>query len=275
MSSRPTHSVRRPLILVSPRWESCEPCVRMPEKRAPEEAIASVFADAIIVAGGMPLTMPITDDPGLMETFVDMCDGVALPGGQDVNPRLWGDGGDYDPCMFCDKRDAFELELVRRVLAANKPLFATCRGMQLMNVALGGSLCMDVPSLEPRAGMALWRHEMILNDPAHPVEVEEETLLARSVGGALLIQVNSSHHCCVERLGEGVRLVGRATDGVPEAIEVSSQRFCLGVQWHPEYTWGKIETDFSLWRAFVDAAAQTTHEGKGAPVEPAPVKLAR
>jgi putative glutamine amidotransferase len=247
----------------------------MPEKLAPEEAIASVFADAIIAAGGIPLTMPITDDPALMETFVDMCDGVALPGGQDVNPRLWGDEGDYDPRMLCDKRDAFELELVRRVLAANKPLFATCRGMQLLNVALGGSLCMDVPNLEPRAGMALWRHEMILNDPVHPVEVEEETLLARSVGGARLIQVNSSHHCCVERLGEGVRLVGRATDGVPEAIEVSSQRFCLGVQWHPEYTWGKIETDFSLWRAFVDAATQTTHEGEDTPVEPAPVKLAR
>ena len=75
-------------------------------------------------------------------------------------------------------------------------------------------------------------------------------------GGYTTVQANSSHHCCVDRLGEGVELVARATDGVPEGIEVPSERFCLGVQWHPEYTWTKMETDFNLWKAFVSAAAE-------------------
>ena len=75
------------------------------------------------------------------------------------------------------------------------------------------------------------------------------------MGGFSLVQANSSHHCCVDRLGEGVELVACATDGIPEAIEVPGERFCLGVQWHPEYTWRKMETDFNLWKSFVSAAA--------------------
>ncbi len=257
MSSRAICSAnRRPLILVSPRWEQIDPPVAMTEKLAPEWALASVFANSIIAAGGMPLMMPLTEDPELMESFVDMCDGVALPGGHDVNPRLWGDEDAYDLRMLCDERDAFELELVHRVLALDKPLFATCRGMQLLNVALGGTLCMDVPGLTPREGTVLWRHQTILSDAAHPVEVEKGSLLSRCIGGKDVIQTNSSHHCCVERLGEGVSLVARATDGVPEAIEVPSRRFCLGVQWHPEYTWKSLSTDAALWRAFVAAAAE-------------------
>lgn len=112
---------------------------------------------------------------------------------------------------------------------------------------------MDVPSLGAPEGMTQWRHTGILTTPAHPVNVEEGSLLSRCVGGAAQIQVNSAHHCCVGRLGEGVRLTGVATDGVPEAIELPDKRFCLGVQWHPEYTWPVLESDRGLWRAFVDA----------------------
>lgn len=243
----------RPLILVAPRLE---PSVRhRDEMLAPSEAIASVFMDGIFAAGGLPLLMPLTTDESVIDAYVEMADGVAIPGGPDVNPLRWGDEAPYDQSLLCEERDEFEFPLVERVLAADKPLFATCRGAQLLNVALGGSLCMDVSSLTPRGGMTLWRHTMILRDPVHPVEVRPGTLLARAVGGAGTIQTNSAHHCCVDRLGRGVELVAEATDGVPEAIEVPSRRFCLGVQWHPEYTWQTIPTDLMLWRAFVDAAA--------------------
>lgn len=243
----------RPLVLLAPRWEVPRPTLAVPEQLAPEEAMASVFANAIVAAGGLPLMMPLTDDDDVLKACVEMADGVAIPGGQDVSPTLWGEKPGYDPALLCPERDAFETRLVHAVLAAHKPLFTTCRGTQLLNVVLGGTLCMDVPSLEPREGTALWRHTSILNDPAHPVEVEPDSLLCRALGGATLVQANSSHHCCVDRLGEGVRLVARATDGVPEAIEVPSERFCIGVQWHPEYTWDRLETDMGLWRAFVDA----------------------
>lgn len=249
------NDTERPLILVAPRLEQCQPCLKMPEALAPEETAATVFLDAILAAGGLPLIMPLTDDDGVLDRMVDMADGIAIPGGQDVDPALWGDEHPYDEALLCHERDAFELRLIRAALAAHKPLFATCRGAQILNVALGGSLCMDVPAFEPVDGMALWRHRPILRDPAHPVEIRGGSLLERAVGGYALVQANSSHHCCVDRLGKGVELVARATDGVPEGIEVPSERFCLGVQWHPEYTWRTMETDFNLWKSFVAAAA--------------------
>lgn len=246
----------RPLILIAPRLEEKPPCLSMPESMAPEESCATVFMDAILTAGGMPLIMALTEDDGLIAHYVEMADGIAIPGGHDVDPALWGVSEPYDERLLCHPRDAFELKLIRAALAADKPLFATCRGMQILNVALGGTLNMDVPSWPVPKGMMHWRHAPILHDPAHPVAVEGDSLLARILDWPDMVQVNSSHHCCVDKLGEGVRLTAIATDGVPEAIEVEGQRFCLGVQWHPEYTWRTLPTDAALWRAFVQAAAE-------------------
>lgn len=242
----------RPLIGIAPRWEHKTGGLADFERLSPEETIAHCFTEGIIDAGGMPVLLPLTEDESVIDDAVAMCDGFALPGGQDVDPARWGVEG-YDPKLLCPERDAFEFALVKRVLAADKPLFTTCRGTQLLNVACGGTLCMDVPSLGAPEGMTQWRHTGILTTPAHPVNVEEGSLLSRCVGGAAQIQVNSAHHCCVGRLGEGVRLTGVATDGVPEAIELPDKRFCLGVQWHPEYTWPVLESDRGLWHAFVDA----------------------
>lgn len=242
----------RPLILVAPRWEEAKPFLS--ETLSPNEEIASVFVDAILAAGGLPLQMSITEDIEVIRHYVDIADGIAIPGGPDVNPKRWGDERPYDPTLCCEIRDRFEFKLVNEVLRAKKPLFTTCRGTQLLNVATGGTLCMDVPSLPVPEGMVHWRHLPILHDPAHPIVVEDGSLLSRVLDWRGEVQVNSSHHCCVDKLGEGVRLTAVATDGVPEAIEVEGQRFCLGVQWHPEYTWRTLETDFKLWRAFVDAA---------------------
>lgn len=243
----------RPVILIAPRWV---PESRHGEERiAPLEAISDCFVDAILAAGGLPLQMALTTDEGVIDSYISMADGVAVPGGPDVNPRRWGSDVAYDPGLLCKERDAFEFPLVRKALEADLPLLTTCRGTQLLNVALGGTLCMDVPSLGAAEGMVQWRHVGILNGAAHPVEVEEGSLLSRAMGGVTRAQVNSAHHCCVDALGEGARLVARATDGVPEGIEVPDRRFCVGVQWHPEYTWRSIESDFSLWRSFVRACA--------------------
>ncbi|QWT17320.1 gamma-glutamyl-gamma-aminobutyrate hydrolase family protein [Collinsella sp. zg1085] len=251
--------MKRPLILITPRLESSEPTLEFSEPQAPEEGVADVFLDAIIAAGGMPLIMAITDDEALIDNYIAMADGVAIPGGPDVDPVLWG-VDDYNyPERLSPRRDAFEIEIVKRALAADVPIFATCRGMQLLNVALGGTLDMDVPGRTPRAGKALWRHDGVLLDVVHPVEVMPDSLMFSSVGEQTLIQVNSAHHCCVDKLGRDVRVVAEATDGIPEAIEVTSARFALGVQWHPEYTWERVSSDTALWDAFI-TAAQATHQ---------------
>ncbi len=244
---------RKPLICVTPRWLEIPRFPMMPDQIAPHEAAANVQMDAIIAAGGLPLMMPLTTDRGLMREYVAMCDGFSMPGGQDVNPRLWGSDEEVDPSLLCAERDAFDYPFLEEVLAAHKPLFTICRGTQMLNVVCGGTLCMEVTRRTPRAGMANWRHTGILNGVAHEVEVREDTLLSRCVGGARTIQVNSSHHCCVERLGTGLELVGEATDGMPEAVEMPGEPFVLGVQWHPEYTWSYVQTDRMLWDAFIAA----------------------
>lgn len=243
----------RPLVCVPPRIQPREAPPHFSEPLAPLEGGAQDYLDSLVFAGAMPVMVPMTDDADLIAAYVDLCDGLALPGGEDVNPRLWGDVTEHEGVYLNDARDALESALIRGFLAQHKPIFTTCRGTQLLNVVYGGTLDMAIERRTPRPGTTLWRHTGILCDPAHPVEVAEGTLLSRILGGATQVQANSSHHCSVLELGEGLVLSAQATDGIPEAIEDPRERFVLGVQWHPECTWRKIQTDALLWRAFVDA----------------------
>lgn len=141
------------------------------------------------------------------------------------------------------------------MLRAKKPLFTTCRGTQLLNVATGGTLCMDVPSLGAREGRTQWRHTHVLNDPVHPVEVVPGSLLERAVGGHRLIQTNSAHHCCVDRLGKSTRWSPRQPTAFPSASKSKASRSvwaCNGTRVHLQ----TLETDFNLWKSFVEAAAK-------------------
>ena len=243
----------RPLICVTPRYEPAKELFG--ERFLPNESLSRGLLDAIVDAGGLPVMMPITDDAALIQRYVDMCDGFVIPGGHSVDPARWGEEPRADASDVSLERDALEFPLVEKVLAADKPLLAICRGMQLLNVALGGTLSQWLYDLPTREGTTHWRHEIILNDPAHPVDVVAGTLLDQVMGARPRLQVNSSHHECVARPGEGVRVDGYATDGIIESIDVPGRRFCLGVQWHPEYTWPTLETDRLLWRSLVEVSA--------------------
>ena len=232
----------RPLILVAPRWEEAKPYLS--ETLSPNEEIASVFVDAILAAGGLPLQMSITEDIEVIRHYVDIADGIAIPGGPDVNPKRWAMIDPTTPPSAARSAIVLSLSWSARCSVPKAALYHLPRHATA-HVATGGTLCMDVPSLGAREGRTQWRHTHVLNDPVHPVEVVPGSLLERAVGGHRLIQTNSAHHCCVDRLGKSTRLVAKATDGVPECIEVEGQPFCLGVQWHPEYTWQTLETDLT------------------------------
>lgn len=122
---------RRPVILVAARFE--EGHAHKTEVLAPNECGARVFFDAILAAGGLPVQMSLTDDEVVIDQYVTLADGVAIPGGPDVDPKLWGDDAPYDESLLCHVRDACELPLVRKAIAADKPLFTTCRGTQMLN----------------------------------------------------------------------------------------------------------------------------------------------
>ena len=243
---------KRPVILVAARVE--EGHMHREERLAPNECGARVFFDAILAAGGLPVQMALTDDEAVIDRYLEIADGVAIPGGPDVDPKLWGDTSGYDEALLCHVRDACELPLVRKTVAADLPLFTTCRGTQVLNVAMGGTLDMDVPSIPRRVGSVHHDHADLLTRTIHSIEIEPNSLLARASGSAGYA-VNSAHHCCVKDLGEGLVLSARSDDGIPECIEMPGKRFVLGVQWHPEYTWMSDGEDMRLWRAFVSACA--------------------
>ena len=248
----------RPLILVAPRFEPGR--IYRDEQLSPNEATTKCYVDAIFAAGGLPLMMNLPNDlmeaEEVMHEYVELADGICVPGGPDVHPTCWGDEKDYEGCTFCPARDAFELPLLRYAVEQDKPLFTICRGTQALNVALGGTLCMDVPNYPRTPGAEVHDHVNSMHQTSHPVEVDEGSLLWRANGGRTGYQVNSAHHCCVGELGKDLVLTAHSDDGVPECIERPDKRFVLGVQWHPEYTWYRSEPDMDLWRAFVAAAAE-------------------
>ena len=250
----PAHSEKpsaRPLIFVAPRFEPGK--MYGEEQLSENEATAKCYVDAIFEAGGLPVMMNLTEDEALIREYVDRADGICLPGGPDVSPKLWGDDGDHPGCSFCPERDAFEMVLLKAAIEADKPLFTVCRGTQALNVALGGTLSMDVPSVPRIPGSHEWNHVNLMKTRSHGVIIEEGSLLYRACGEEERYSVNSAHHCCVDRLGQGLVLSARSDDGIPECIEMPGKRFVLGVQWHPEYTWYSSDPDFNIWKSFVGA----------------------
>lgn len=245
----------RPLIFIAPRFEQGD--MHLDERLSPNELTTKCYVDAVIAAGGLPLMMHLPNDSDafdeVLADYVERADGICLQGGPDVHPTCWGDDTDYDGCTFCPERDVFELPLLRAAVEADKPLFTICRGTQALNVAMGGTLCMDTPSYPRTPGTEVHNHSNYLRRTSHTVDVEQSSLLSRANGGRTGYAVNSAHHCCVQELGRGLVLSAHSDDGVPECIEMPGKKFVLGVQWHPEYTWPTCEADFDLWKSFVDA----------------------
>ena len=213
------------------------------------------YEESVRRAGGEPWLLDAsTDRP---EDVIAKARGILLAGGGDVHPDLYGAAMHHTFSPAEQGRDVYEMELIEAAMAADRPLFAICRGIQVLNVARGGTLVQDIPSEVPDAlehRMAVPPHEPWTL--AHEVWIEKDSLLARITREALegddSCQVNSRHHQAVDRLGKGLVSTATAPDGVIEAIEDPSRRFCLGVQWHPEnfYRTGEFR---SLFEGFLAA----------------------
>ena len=210
------------------------------------------YEEAVRRAGGEPRIVDLRRDRP--EDVIRTAAGLLLPGGDDVDPAFYGEPPHPAAVMAEAGRDAFELELARRALDADLPMLAICRGIQVLNVARGGTLIQDIPQEIPTAGTH------VLRDPpfaiAHDVWVAPGSLLARLLQDRLedeSCSVNSRHHQAVKRLGDGLALAATAPDGIIEAVEAPASRFCLGVQWHPEnfYRTGEFS---ALFEGFVHAS---------------------
>ncbi len=196
-------------------------------------AIATTYVGAVEAAGGVPLVLP-PHRAGLDETLAAL-DGILFSGGGDIDPARYGDR-EVHPATYgiSAARDEFEFALLDAALRRDLPVLAICRGIQVLNVGLGGTLYQDVADQYP--GALPHRQELTpetRHDPSHTVTAGEGSLLAEVYGQAA-IAANSFHHQTLNALGRGLAPVGRTADGTVEAVTAPERRFVLGVQWHPE-----------------------------------------
>ena len=211
------------------------------------------YMQGVEQAGGVPVVLPLTDDAAALRQLADTCDGFLLTGGQDVSPALYGAAPTPQCGQTCPARDAMEARLLDLALAADKPVLGICRGIQLLNVALGGDIYQDIPSQFPQDFPIAHTQPFDYVIPSHKVRVVPGTLLARLTGCETL-QVNSMHHQACRKIAPGLTACGHAAGGLTEAIEKPDYPFFLGVQWHPEYLWEQDPAMRQLFEAFVKAA---------------------
>ena len=212
-----------------------------------KDAVNCDYAEAVSRAGGVPVILPSVCTDEEISFYTELCDGFLISGGMDICPAIYG-AMPHPMCGTYDYEvDDSHLRLIKRVLEVNKPLLGICRGMQLINIAAGGTLYQDIPSQYS----ALSGHQFtyIRHDPVHEVEIEKGSAL-HGILKADRLYVNSIHHQAVETAGRDVEICARAQDGIIEGITLKHKK-TIGVQWHPEMLLKKDDKMLCLFESFI------------------------
>lgn len=248
---------RRPLIGIPAATHTDQEYVATPTQR-----FNGHYPTALAACGALPLIIPLNLPEEILYDSFQRLDGLCLAGGVDVDPAYYDEARHPGLGQVDAARDTAELALTRWALAADLPILGICRGIQLLNVAAGGSLYQHIPAQLPQAG----RHDFKLAEstwerPTHRVRVQPGSRLAR-VLDADELPTNSFHHQAVKRVADGFQAVAWAiADGVIEGIEHPARRFALAVQWHPEGMFRSDPHARRIFEAFVKAARGRQVEG--------------
>lgn len=215
---------------------------------SPWYAVRENYCDTVSASGGVPLLLP--HEPDVAERYLEMIDGLIITGGAfDIDPAKFGATERHAEVTTKEKRTAFEWAVTKGAMDRDMPMLGICGGEQLLNVVLGGTLVQHIPDEVANA----LEHEQKnpKTEPGHAVTVTPGTLLHR-IAGTEALSVNTTHHQSVKALGKDMTVNATAPDGVIEGIECGRFRFCLGVQWHPEY--GVDPADTKIFAALIDAS---------------------
>ena len=218
------------------------------------------YLKATVAAGGAPVLVPLDLEEGALQAIFERLEGLMLPGGPDVSPVCYGQAAHENLGRVDEALDRAELTLARWALKADLPLLAICRGIQVLNVALGGTLYQDIESQLPGA---LEHHRFRgrgypPNDRAHDVRVEPDSRLAAALGNDT-VMTNSRHHQAIRTPAVELTVVAHTSDGLVEGVEIPEARFVAGVQWHPE----TLVDDDPHMRHLFETFVETARDGKG------------
>lgn len=206
------------------------------------------YFDVISEAGGLPVMLPLTVNARDIGQLVDKCDGLLFSGGHDVSPEMYHEAPDARLGEICTERDRMEQIALAKALAKDKPILGICRGIQLINAALGGTLYQDLSGMHPSE--TNHRQERPYDTPSHKVSLVPGSPLAILTGEETL-QVNSCHHQAIKDLAPDLTAMAYAPDGLIEAVYGMNYRFLWAVQWHPEFSFRKDPVSVHIVKAFV------------------------
>ncbi len=216
--------------------------------------LGHTYVDAVIRAGGIPVMIPANLPASLFADVMQRVDGLIFPGGPDIDPVIFH--GDPHPRVYGidARRDTLELELTRMAAAAKKPFLGICRGIQVINVALGGTLYTDIEGFAPGGEKHDYHPGFPYDYKAHPVTVSEGSLLHHIVNAGA-VRVNSLHHQAIKDVAPVLTPIGYSHDHLVEAVELPDHPFGLGVQWHPEWLPEEPQMQ-AIFRALIQAAGR-------------------
>lgn len=231
---------KKPLIAITPQVVNNE-----------FNKILPGYLHSILEAGGIPVLLSKTDDIDNITQIINDFDAFLIPGGQDVDPSLYGEKKTPYLRETSPDRDAFEQILIKELVKTDKPVLGICRGLQIMNIVLGGSLYQDITS----QNVTQTHHFMSLpyDRVFHKVNILPKTPLFNIIEETT-IGVNSRHHQAIKKIAPCFSPMAFSEDGIMEALYAPKKSFCIGVQWHPEDMYDKFEHSQKLFKAFIEAA---------------------
>lgn len=232
--------MHKPIIGVIPLWDETKDSIWM----------LPGYFDSLQLVGALPVMLPLHLNEDEAEQMAAVCDGFLLTGGHDVEPEVYGEEKTTLCGVTCPERDSLEKRVFQQAMKENKPVLGVCRGIQLINALMGGTLYQDLPEQMPGA---MKEHHMTppYDRFCHEVAVHEGML--REIVGTDRLGVNSYHHQGIKELAPGLRAEATAPDGLIEAVSCPDKKFVLAVQWHPEFNYQKESSSVNILRAFVES----------------------